>query len=150
IQQSIRQVASEVRHDASKVEETNFILYFSGYGTTLHDGKQTKCIMAYDANPDALADSCIATTDIDAWLDAYPWRNTVVIFDTSYDGIPFKSADNQLVGKTFGSFQADDNSWRYTAGIRPNRLLLVASAANSVALESSQEQHGIFTAGLQK
>ena len=134
------------------IDET-FVLYFSGYGTTLlnADGKtKTRCIVTADFDPNANPQTCISTTEIDRMLDA--WKNSIVIFDTSYDGlsgVSSKVATKGFLSRTFGDYLSSDTDWRTSAGTdRPNRVFLVGSSTNAAALESTDPPQGLFTRAL--
>jgi hypothetical protein len=131
--------------------EDTLFLYFGGLGATVpgRNGAE-RFILPYDADPSRLAETCISTTEIDQLLDS--WNRSIVVFDTSYDGLagPQPSAENHdLTSRTFTSYFAKDSTWRLSAGIdRNNRVFIVGNAANTPSLEDNVTQHGLFTSAL--
>ena len=146
---------STVTHAAdpgSNVDNSDemLLLYFAGYGATFQDvnGQIVRCILPSDFDATHPVTSCIATTEIDRFLDS--WDRSVVIFDTSYDGLAGDQGGSDRSRPTFSRTYKDlltpDSGWRLSAGIdRPDRVFLVASGTNSAALESRDRSQGLFT-----
>jgi tetratricopeptide (TPR) repeat protein len=133
--------------------DETFLLYFSGYGTTLLDGAKkpiARCILAADVESSADPKQCISTTEIDHMLDAH--NNAIVIFDTSYDGLSGASQKDVTKGffsRTVGDYLSSDVDWRVSAGTdRANRVFIVGSKTNTAALESASPPQGLFTSSL--
>lgn len=133
--------------------EETFLLYFSGYGTTLLDGTRkptARCILLADFEPGDAGKRCISTAEVDQMLDV--WNSAIVIFDTSYDGLSGASQRDPIGGflsRTFGDYLASDVDWRASSGTdRTNRVFLVGSKTNTAALESTVPPQGLFTSSL--
>lgn len=133
--------------------DETFFLYFSGYGTTLTDDKKkpiSRCILTADFDPNAEAKKCISTTDLDGMLDS--WNSSIIVFDTSYDGLSGFSGPGplkELLSRTYGDYLSPNLEWRTAAGTdRTDRVFLVASKTNTAALESSNPPGGLFTSSL--
>lgn len=155
LKDSIDKAADNTRQAGRRIEDTNLIFYYAGYGTTVESTKK-RCMMPSDVMTSNLVTTCLLAEDLDGRLDRYPWKNTILILDTSYDGVSrpnYRTGEmnftrDLLEGRTFGQSGAEDTSWRYLFGTRPNRLFIVAGETNSVALESSLQTHGLLTGGI--
>jgi hypothetical protein len=126
-----------------------FLFYYAGYGLTIDD--KTRCVLPADFVPQRARDTCLSTSQFDAWLDAHD--RSVVVFDTSYDGRtgvgPGGPAIHVGQTRTYRDYVSDDSNWRVSAGVdRSDRLFLVASETNSPALTSDEFRHGLFTVSL--
>jgi len=135
--------------------DETFFLYFSGYGTTLVDDSRkpvARCILAADFDSTDPQTACVSTFDLDHLLDA--WKRSIVVFDTSYDGLSGatqqKTINSQrLFSRTYGDYLSTDPEWRNSAGTdRADRVFLVASRTNTAALESANPARGLFTSSL--
>jgi hypothetical protein len=136
---------------ALDTSDETFFLFFSGDGATLTDatGAVTRCILPYDVDPTRLKETCIATDEIDQLLGSR--KRSVVVFDTSYDGVagvvrPPEDQGHPLSSRTYLDFLTPDLHWRLTSGVaQSDRMFLVASETNSPALEDTVAGDGLFT-----
>lgn len=122
-------------------------IYYSGHGapeinssSTDGDGL-TKYIVTYDADPDNLFATALPMDDINKIFERLQAGKIVFFIDSCYSGASG--------GKTFaaGDVKAGNISDNFLNQISSakGRLLITASSANEVALESDTLGHGIFT-----
>jgi tetratricopeptide (TPR) repeat protein len=137
--------------DRTRLADATLLIYYAGYGATVSDPSkhvERRCIVPADAVLADLAAKCIFTKQIDELLDLGFWNDSLLIFDTSYDGrsgTHVADKGQSLRSRTVTSYLSDDEDWRLRAGIAPNRMFAVASSTGQPAFESSDLENGIFT-----
>jgi hypothetical protein len=148
ISNSVRSIAESVVRRGKNISETNFVFYYSGQGRTFGDYEhgQVRCIFASDTKLDRMKETCLSEDSLAKILDEFPWKNVLVVLDTSYEGR--KSVPSYFAGKAPAGPWRPSESFEDASKVRRNRLILTANSANSPALEDSSIEHGLFTYAL--
>ncbi len=145
------------RLGATDLSDATILYYFAGRGATVETspGTSSRCVLPFDVTLRDLNKSCIPTTAIDSKLSDASWKNSILIFDTSYDGRAtlFTTGKEAFASRTLVDHFSTDSDWRLKSGVaddpQSNRIFVVAGDANQAALESSTLRDGLLTRGLQ-
>ncbi len=133
---------------AEKARKDDLVfIYYSGHGapevspnSNEADGL-TKYIVTYDAKPDRLFATALPMEDINKIFSRISSKRIVFFIDSCYSGSSGgKTFCNEIIKA--GNI-SDDFLTQLSSGT--GRLLISASSANEVAMESDNLGHGIFT-----
>jgi len=129
------------------MKEDLVFIYYSGHGAPEIDSKSkdgdglTKYIVTYDADPDNLYSTALPMDEITTIFDRITAEKIVFFIDSCYSG----ASGGKTFFKESGKAEniSDNFLKQLTSGT--GRIVITASSANEIALESEKLGHGIFT-----
>lgn len=144
-QVNIRRVLGDfLKQKALKEDEV--IIYYAGHGTTEPEpgaeGGLAKYLVPWDADPTSLFATGIPMEEIDHIFSRLAARKILLVQDTCFSG--------GAGGRTFlrrGSTRAPTLTDKFLQDLahREGRMILTASDANQLSVESQEVGHGLFT-----
>lgn len=128
------------------LKEDEVIIYYAGHGTTEPErgaeGGLEKYLVPWDADPNSLFATGIPMDEIDRIFSRIAARKILLVQDTCFSG--------GAGGRTFlrrGTTRALNLTDKFLQDLssREGRMILTASDANQLSVESSEVGHGLFT-----
>ena len=120
---------------ASCTEDDVVVVAFSGHGSETHE------LVAHDADPTNLKDTCVPLDTLTEWFARIPARRLVCILDCCFSGeMGAKVLKVELTPRSMASVEA-----RLDRLSGEGRLIITASRATEPAWENRKVGHGLLT-----